>query len=370
MSGRLLSGIIISAVLCAHACSGGGGGGSTPTPTPSPTPTPTPTPVDAWTDVRSELEAFAFNDVSVIIGDGTTRYFSFERGNITETTPLPSASAAKMMAGLTFIRLIDQSVLELDTRAADVLTDYWATSPADERSDVTLAQLLSFTSGFNARPTTIGCWLQSGLELQTCAERIHDNGLDTSPGTAFAYGPEHLQVAAAMAEVATGESWNDIFRIQVGDPLNLSPLTVFSSPSYSNPRVSGGATVSADDFARMMAAVLAGGFVADDPAYTQDRTAGLDVAYSPIAGRGLDWHYGLGFWLECDAAPFEQSCVDDLTISSPGAFGFTPWIDFGDDYYGVIAVEESTGPDAQAAQDLAQSLQPLIETALQSERGG
>ncbi len=363
--------LIACAALLLSACGGGGGnGGVSPTPTPTstpspaPTPSPTPSPVSAWAPVSAILDAHPTTDIAVVIGNGVERFFVFERGDIDEMTPLASASSAKMMAGITMMRLIDKGILSLDSRPADVLSDYWADDATDPRSEITLADLLSFTSGFNATPTDIGCWMLGGLELQTCAERIYNNGLDTAPGQAFAYGPEHLQVASAMAEVETGKAWNDIFRSEVGDPLNLSPLAVFSSPSLTNPRVSGGAVISADDYARILEAVLSGSFLSDTPDYLADRTNGLEVAYSPVTQQGGDWHYGLGFWLECDATPFAADCAVNPTISSPGAFGFTPWIDYEQGYYGVIAVEERTGSDAQAAHDLAQQLQPLITQAL------
>ena len=54
-------------------------------------------------------------------------------------------------------------------------------------------------------------------------------------------------------------------------------------------------------------------------------------------------------------------------LSSPGAFGFTPWVDFGKGYWAIIAIEENTGKGfdpASVAVELEQALQPLIETAL------
>ena len=49
---------------------------------------------------------------------------------------------------------------------------------------------------------------------------------------------------------------------------------------------------------------------------------------------GLDFHYGLASWTEC--APPAVNCP---VISSPGAFGFTPWVDREDGYYAIIGME-------------------------------
>ena len=43
------------------------------------------------------------------------------------------------------------------------------------------------------------------------------------------------------------------------------------------------------------------------------------------------WHYSIGHWVEDDPA------VGDGAFSSPGAFGFYPWIDASKTYYGVLA---------------------------------
>jgi hypothetical protein len=43
------------------------------------------------------------------------------------------------------------------------------------------------------------------------------------------------------------------------------------------------------------------------------------------------WHYGLGHWIEDDPA------TGDGSFSSPGAFGFYPWISADRALYGVVA---------------------------------
>ena len=47
--------------------------------------------------------------------------------------------------------------------------------------------------------------------------------------------------------------------------------------------------------------------------------------------RGEQWHYSVGHWVEDDPT------VGDGAFSSPGAFGFYPWIDAGKTWYGVLA---------------------------------
>lgn len=365
----MLNKLHITAVLaCGLAASCGGGGGSSPqSPTLTPTPTPTPTP-DPWSEVEAAIEAFVVEDVAIVIGDASGALFRFERGNVNVDTSLESASSAKLLTGLTLISLMEEGALSLSTGPADVLA-FWTAD--DQRSETTLQQLLSFTSGFNARPLELGCWTLGGIELQTCAQRIYIDGLDTDPGAAFSYGPEHLQVAAAMAESVAGAPFIDVFRQQVADPLNLTPSFRFATPSTTNPRAGGGAIVNAADYALLLQAVLAGQVVNDLDAYIGDFTQGAQILNSPATDQGRDWRYGLGYWVECGLAVYDDACAETPTISSPGAFGFTPWIDFEHQYYGVIAIEEAivdgqTGGEVSTA--LEQELQPLIEAALSEIR--
>jgi len=56
------------------------------------------------------------------------------------------------------------------------------------------------------------------------------------------------------------------------------------------------------------------------------------VAMSPVEELlGESWHYSLGHWVE------DAPNIGDGAFSSPGAYGFYPWIDADQDYYGLIA---------------------------------
>ena len=348
------------------ACSGGGGT-VTETPTPVASPSPTPTPVaDPWASVQADIDAFEIENVTILIGDERGVQFSFERGNVNPDTPLTIASASKLLSGLTFTTLIEDNLLSYETGPADVL-DYWVAD--DLRSAVNVRQLLSFTSGFNARPTDIGCWALGGITLQQCAERIYENGQDTDPGSAFSYGPEHMQVAGAMVETLTDLTFAEIFRQQIGDPLNLTPQSQYNITSTENPWVSGGATSTASDYAIVLQSLLAGELIADIDGFLEDNTTDVEFLHRPtgLDDAVQDWHYGSGFWIECDLVPFDETCLEGRTISSAGAFGFVPWVDFGNGYFGIIAVEERdvSGVTGMSV-TLAQQLQEIIPVALEN----
>ncbi len=241
---------------------------------------------------------------------------------------------------------------------------YWTSKSSDRRSKVTLESLLAFTSGFTTPPSDkSSCVFDASVTIDACVREIYADGIEVSPGTAFYYGDEHMHIAARMAEVATGRTWPSLFRAQIGDRLGLSNSTRFVLPSTQNPRAGSGAEATAKDYALVLKALLAGQIIDDLDGFIKDRTANVTFGFRPDAvAVGQDWHYGLGFWRECDQARWTQSCDLRVVISSTGANGWAPWIDFEKGYFALIATEQTNG--APASTDLEQKLQPLIEAVL------
>lgn len=76
------------------------------------------------------------------------------------------------------------------------------------------------------------------------------------------------------------------------------------------------------------------------------------IGNSPFVNTGINFHYGLA--------------VDCAVLSSPGAFGFTPWFDRDAGYYAILGMEvsESQSGITAFAVSLAQDLKPLIRAAM------
>lgn len=140
---RLFATVLVSGWLA--AC-GGGGGDSDPG-------SPPPSVPDSFVDVdRAASAAFTAQNVNMgIAGMGIAVYDAngvkrFEKmyGSFSADQRIAIASASKMVAGLVLMRLIDQGYLSLDSTTGAVLG--W-TGP---QGDITLRQLMSFTSGMAA----------------------------------------------------------------------------------------------------------------------------------------------------------------------------------------------------------------------------
>ncbi len=110
--------------------------------------------------------------------------------------------------------------------------------------------------------------------------------------------------------------------------------------AYSSPQLAGGARMSAGDYAKFLRKILSGGLalsahLGENPVCTLPGSSCRTAAYSPAPAA---WHYSYAHWVEDDPA------TGDGSFSSPGAYGFYPWIDRTKTYYGIVA-RQSLGAD-------------------------
>jgi serine-type D-Ala-D-Ala carboxypeptidase/endopeptidase len=350
---------VVAMSIALSGCGGDSGGSAVVTP-------PTPTATDKWATVKAELNAFSVPNAALIIGTKTGGVrLRYEKGIFRLTDPHLVASSSKMMAGLTILKMIEDGQMSLADNPQKYLT-YWTTSAADPRSRVTLAQLLGFSSGFNQSETAVDCIGNPATTLQACAEVYYNQGITSIPGAAFAYGNGHLEIAGAMAEIAGGKPFSQLFRDKVGTRLSLGPVSAIDFPSAANPRVAGGGKSTGEEYAVMLDAVLSGRALASLSTFQGDQTASVNFIYRPPAVPAVgDWHYAAASWRECDAPAWNAACAASRTVSSPGKFGWTPWIDFDNNYYAIIAMEGDNALDSSVISvALEQRLQPLIVAAL------
>jgi hypothetical protein len=125
-------------------------------------------------------------------------------------------------------------------------------------------------------------------------------------------------------------------------------LTGTVALDYNQPLLAGGIYASADDYTPILRAILSGALAMRDAlgtspvcAFTTGTCDDGPLAYSsPIVTE--HWHYSIAHWVEDDATQ-----NNDGSFSSPGAFGFYPWINAAKTYYGVISRYEPANGDIQ-----------------------
>lgn len=293
------------------------------------------------TEIRQSLDALPQSDgfnVTLIANNG--RKFSHSVGDVSESTPLRSASTSKWVTASIILWLVQDDALSLSDHPQQYI-DFWPTT--GELSEITLLQLLSFTSGLNNDAVCIDI---GGANFENCVRNVVQNNQVTPvlAGSEFYYTSSHMQVAGLMAVKALGvDSWQDVFeRFKLAT--SLFSDSSYSLPSSQNPRLAGGMMWVASDYLEYLdklyrQQILTGSLF---ELQKSDHTATAAMVNSPaLDAVNQDWHYGLGVWLECVSVQYD--CDDISRISSPGAYGAYPFIDFEYQYYGLVAREGELG---------------------------
>jgi CubicO group peptidase (beta-lactamase class C family) len=198
------------------------------------------------------------------------------------------------------------------------------------------------------------CIFDASDTLDACARTIAGLPLQSTPGTAFAYGEEDLQVAGRIAEVVTGKKWEDFFNAAIGVPCGLH---AFSYGPTDNPRIGGSVSTDLHDYAALLAMQLNGGMCGSQRVLSgalvaqmqRDATQNLPIVSSPYAdGR----HYGMGWWIDPGGNGAE--------VSDSGSSGSVAWIDHARDYAAFL-MTNSTWNTGQALWD---QVKPLLDQNL------
>ena len=108
-----------------------------------------PPDASAWDGLRQILQQWEFTtNYAVVVGDAKHgRLFTYEGGNFTLKTKIPTGSTSKWPSAMMFAGLVEDGSVRLDDPIYKHLS-WWTKDPKDPRSTVTFRMLLSFTSGF------------------------------------------------------------------------------------------------------------------------------------------------------------------------------------------------------------------------------
>lgn len=156
----------------------------------------------------------------------------------------------------------------------------------------------------------------------------------------FYYNGGHMQVLAST--MAIGPDNNALLATDMQAVLG-SEVGI----KFTEPQLAGGILTTANTYAQFLRNLLGAkyshmiGMLGSDAVCAHTNSSDCPSAmYSPVnqstPGGSNDvsnesWHYSLGHWVEDDPT------VGDGAFSSPGRFGFYPWVDKTKTYYGVLA---------------------------------
>lgn len=271
-----------------------------------------------------------------------------------------------MVSGYTVLKLVDEGLLTLDTKAADVL-DYWTAT--DGRKDVTVRHLMSLTAGLTKFPAGFGACTGGGISgngTRNCAKQAYTSCFPasfTKPGLEWEYSESAFYVVSAIALEVTGLNyWDDVFQKYLAGPLGVrSGECQFTLPNKGMAFAGGGLRCRPEEYGKILQAVLAKTLFRDQRLFDEaERPHTLNVRRAPGhikdvqscnaaskgkgcseyqmpewgVGRGSSWrstpgvywHYGLCQYVECATPTCEGG---PLRVSSRGMMDTYPWVDRG-----------------------------------------
>ena len=235
-------------------------------------------------------------------------------GTIKATTPLNIASASKLWWGAYVVQRNASDLSQIDRAAMEMQSGRTSFSTCTGAATVddccAKAGLGSGTTNCEVNAADVGYFYYSGGHFEGYA---HDLGLGSDNDAAL---------AAAYTSV----------------------LGADLAPAFTQPQPAGGMKMSAADYALFLRKILSGGLAIHDhlggeAVCTLPGTCAM-AHYSPSP---LAWHYSYGHWIE------DEPTTGDGAFSSPGKFGFYPWIDATKHYYGIVAREDLTSGNGTIA---------------------
>ena len=309
-------------VLAALVISGCGGGGSSdivtsPPPPPPPPPPPTDASAAAVATANSETNAcsavrpfyWEIGDANGVLVSGSVNS-SVDPKVYTATTKMGIASASKWFYSTYFVQ-----------RAGGGS----ALTPTD-------IKFFNFQSGYDSK----GFSCTPGVPTQTvqdCVDLGSNGDYNAADDGKFAYSGAHMEKHASLNGLGglNNAALATEIRSQIGTDIALT---------YSEPQLAGGIATTASDYATLLRKIVRGDLKMHDvlgthPVCTNPATC-ANAVFTP-SPPGESWHYSIGHWVEDDPT------VGDGAFSSPGAFGFYPWIDRTKTNYGVLARNDLGG---------------------------
>lgn len=302
-----------------------------------------------WSEVDRQVRRmlithpFMLDGASIYVGrpDGSVIYEK-HYGKYDETTRVPLASASKLVSAVAIMRLVESGEVDPQAPVSTYLSEFASEEVGHEKSAMSIEQMYSMTSGFPGSGVRSKALRDRSITLEAAVEHIACCvELTSEPGTEFTYTGYGMHIAGRICEVLSERPYSEFFDTQVNEPLDTN-ITWDGLGETTNFRPAGGGEASLGDYAKLLTLVSNRGETqgvrllsgeSTDWMMT-DRTKGLKVGSLPRDAKRDGAGYAFGMWVEK-----RDEMGRATVVSSPGAFGFTPWIDLEEGYVGIIMVK-------------------------------
>lgn len=198
----------------------------------------------------------------------------------------PIFSGTKTFWGMAALTAVHDGLFRLDDRVSDTITEWQSDA---RKARITIRELLSQTDGIEAasrlqRPSIHDRNLMA-IQLPSIAE----------PGTAFIYGPSHLQIfCELLRRKLKGRNTIAYFETHVSHRLGLNRLN-YKKDSQGNPLAATGFDLTAREWSRLGEMLVARGN------YHGRRIVPSNVLDEAFVGSAVNPSYGLTIWLNRQA---------------------------------------------------------------------
>ncbi|HET7898890.1 MAG TPA: serine hydrolase domain-containing protein [Flavisolibacter sp.] len=244
--------------------------------------------------------------------------------DLTTTSRMPIASCSKWLSAALVMTFVDEGKLKL----SDTVGRWLPVLSQHGKGNITISQCLSHLTGIKAPPLKES--IQEMKEIGSMDEAIAKLAalpMEGEPGNVFHYSNGGLQIAGAVLEKISGQSFEALFAERIARPLQMKN-TDFGKGKVALP--AGGAQSTAEDYLKFLMMILNKGSFNGKRILSEKSvrdmqvnrvTAGVKIGYSPAEAG--DFGYGYGEWV------METSTLNHLTsaVCSPGLFGSFPYVD-------------------------------------------
>lgn len=234
----------------------------------------------------------------LVVQNGRTIFEHYVNGGSADAK-WPIFSGTKSFWGIAALVAVRDGLIKLDDRVADTITE-WRSDP--RKSQITIRQLLNFTDGIEPAPHL---HRESIRDRNAVAIRL---SILAQPGTAFTYGPSHLQIfSELLRRKLNGRGTFSYLEQHVLGPLGLSGID-YKKDARGNPLLATGFDLSAKQWARLGELVLGHGN------YHGHQVVPDTLLREAFTGSRANSSYGLTFWLNREAPNAREIDVENMLV--------------------------------------------------------
>ena len=232
----------------------------------------------------------------LVIQNGRTIFEHYANGG-SANRRWPIFSGTKSFWGILALRAVQEGLFKLDDPVSDTITE-WKNDR--RKSEITIRQLLSQTDGIEGA---------SHLQRPSVRDR---NAMAialpsvTEPGSAFIYGPSHLQIfSELLRRKSPRRSVTSYFEAHVANRLGLYDLK-YKKDGRGNPLPATGFELTSREWARL------GELVVGHGNYHGREIVSWTLLREAFVGSKMNPAYGLAFWLNQQAPTGREADMERM----------------------------------------------------------